>query len=382
MGAGTADILGSVGSALVSGLGSLFGGSQQLAAQKSANKTNLQIARETNAQQMDMFNRGLEYNSFVNQRKMLEDAGYSPYALFQTTPSSSPSAPQLHTPQVIPEDAFGRAIGNAVGDMSSNLLNLSQAFKNNEDAIKQRIENRVLPYMLELQTKGYATQNDLLSIQKIISKATMQDTIDMAGLQKMLAEGNYQLTQQQITRAIIENAFEQEYGGRMRQKQIDSLAAKAFSDFQNGVLTSKEIEYLPTRIQVLLRQIKVDERNAKTGEREVGVKEFKAPSEIKQNYAMADNLGSVTALNRQDYDFLHRFGFSPKLEEALKNHSQYELNMAEKGNVKMVYQKLLKEIEKLDIETDFGRAEKITNLMRMLQTLMGGNIGQVKDFIF
>ena len=84
-----------LGAGIVAGagslLGSIFGGSSQADAQASANRTNLQIARETNAAneklwqnqanyQTQMWNETNEYNSPENQKKRLLAGGINPSA--------------------------------------------------------------------------------------------------------------------------------------------------------------------------------------------------------------------------------------------------------------------------------------------------------------
>ena len=79
-----------VGSALVSAGASVLGGIFGSSSQKSANKTNLQIARETNAANkeiaemnnqfnLDMWNRQNEYNKASAQADRLREAGLNPY---------------------------------------------------------------------------------------------------------------------------------------------------------------------------------------------------------------------------------------------------------------------------------------------------------------
>ena len=83
------NIAAQVGAAIVGGAPSLLGGFMGNSAQKSANRTNLQIARETNAanQQLaekqnqwnlDQWNRENEYNSAAAQKQRLIDAGLNP----------------------------------------------------------------------------------------------------------------------------------------------------------------------------------------------------------------------------------------------------------------------------------------------------------------
>ena len=105
----------SAGTALALGIGgSLLNGIFGFGAQSSANKTNLQIARETNAQnykifqeQMayntDMWNKQNEFNLPKNQVQRLLAAGINPAAVFGT--GSVSEAGSLSAPQAIPMQA-------------------------------------------------------------------------------------------------------------------------------------------------------------------------------------------------------------------------------------------------------------------------------------
>lgn len=107
---------------LIGGGASILGNVFNVGSQRSANRANLQIARENNqfnekmmekqmAYNLDMFNRTNEYNSASSQRKRLEQAGLNPYMMMSggnagsaantlgvTAPTASPAtmvAPQV-----------------------------------------------------------------------------------------------------------------------------------------------------------------------------------------------------------------------------------------------------------------------------------------------
>ena len=130
-------------------LGGIFGGSSSAAAQRRANETNLQIARETNAQNYrifqeqqqfneNQFNRWLDYSTPAAQRKRYEDAGINPYMAVGQLQSGTPqsaltsanSAPMQGT-QVQPVtglgDALQTSIERAAGVFSSMISSISDA---------------------------------------------------------------------------------------------------------------------------------------------------------------------------------------------------------------------------------------------------------------
>lgn len=88
--------------AVASGIGSLLG----IGGQKSANDTNLKIARETNAQNMAMFRENLAYNSPAQQKERLQQAGLNSDLMYQNgasglvntqVPQMQQSAPMQNT---------------------------------------------------------------------------------------------------------------------------------------------------------------------------------------------------------------------------------------------------------------------------------------------
>lgn len=131
-----------------------------------ANKMNKQLFEK----QLDYNWRAMEaqqnYNSPVNQRKMLEEAGYSPYALFMQNGqassgmSSSSSAPNM---QPVYNGSFGNAFDSAVAYENSvadrELKESNKAFINEQRAA-QAIENRykTIDIMLDLWNKAENAQ--------------------------------------------------------------------------------------------------------------------------------------------------------------------------------------------------------------------------------
>ena len=89
-------------------LGSVIGGLFSSKSQSSANSTNLQIARETNAQNKELFNQQLswaedmwnktnEWNSPQNQMAMLRKAGINPALGSEWQTTAQPGTPSVPT---------------------------------------------------------------------------------------------------------------------------------------------------------------------------------------------------------------------------------------------------------------------------------------------
>lgn len=100
---GAAAILGGaslVGSA-ISSVGSGYSARKAVRAQEAANETNLQIARETNQANKDLWHEQSEYNTPINQMKRFRAAGINPFmAMSQITPGLAENAPQMQSTSV------------------------------------------------------------------------------------------------------------------------------------------------------------------------------------------------------------------------------------------------------------------------------------------
>lgn len=196
-------VLTSLGSALLGAgsdlLGGLLSSSSSRKAQESANRTNLQIARETNAarmelakyaysQDLEMWNKQNEYNNPANQMQRLIAAGLNPNLVYGSgsitgnTVGSAPSfkSPELEAPRVQSTGGYN------FGDFgSSSFLNfyLGQAQIKNLEQQNRNFEAQ------EAEIRSRAANNaaanagivaDSLSkvIKADVDEATKSDLID------------------------------------------------------------------------------------------------------------------------------------------------------------------------------------------------------------
>ena len=144
-----------LGSGIISGISSLFGGYSQKKATQDTNKTNLQIARETNEAQLqamrennewsrqqaiDMFNMENEYNDPAAQANRLLNAGISPANVLGgsgasaasgngdiSTPSAAGSMPNFIAPNMVTPPSMILSATDAISKLSSAALNFASA---------------------------------------------------------------------------------------------------------------------------------------------------------------------------------------------------------------------------------------------------------------
>ena len=132
-----------VGAGLISAGSNVVGGLFGAAAQSSANKTNLRIARENNAANQQLqrdqnnwnlqqWNRENEYNSASSQRQRLQAAGYNPALAVAQVATGSATSNQLQSAPYTPNNQvqvqpvnYGQGIANAGQDFVNSYLNMS-----------------------------------------------------------------------------------------------------------------------------------------------------------------------------------------------------------------------------------------------------------------
>lgn len=194
-----------IGSALIGAGGSLLGGALGYFAQQKANATNRQIAWQNNMLQRELFERNLgfqermfheanEWNTFKNQRKRLEEAGYNPASLFGNNASSSASPmngssiPQMHVPTMMPEDALGRGVASAVGSGVGVLSALATARKDNAEATGKTIQNATEAAIRKAQLEQLGKQNEAKEIENAFQEGTFNDRMQAIHLANRVAD--------------------------------------------------------------------------------------------------------------------------------------------------------------------------------------------------
>ena len=233
----------------VSAGASLVGGILGYASQKSANKTNLQIARETNAlnaqlqrevnqQNLDIFNRQLDYNSPAEQRRMLEEAGYNPASYTDKGSSSpSPSAPNMVAPhmeraEVSPYLGFAQDAAN----MASVFKLTSEAEKAKQEADYQKKQNAVFDEMMKYEFESRGLANKWQDLQNRFADETYEDRA-----RKILNEADKELelkNELHMKNALLELYGEREYKAKINQLEEQ---AKLWKEQGKTEITKQEL---------------------------------------------------------------------------------------------------------------------------------------------
>ena len=267
-----------IGSALISGASSLLGGMFGSASQSSANRTNLQIARETNQMQYQMFqeqnafnermyNQMQQYNTPAAQMQRYNDAGINPYiAAGNVQTGNAQSALQsaqplpLHTAQVMPVDAFKDSfsqIGNVISQYAQNELALSQAQKNRAEAGWVDRLNGAQLNKMSAETNNLFQQGSLLGLDYKLKNDTLGNYIKLSDLSVLNAEKTNEQLDVITQSARLENALkninlgiQSKYGERLFVATLSKTLAESFAT--NASVRQRDA------------QIAIDKQNANT----------------------------------------------------------------------------------------------------------------------
>lgn len=267
-----------IGSALISGASSLLGGMFGSASQSSANRTNLQIARETNQMQYQMFqeqnafnermyNQMQQYNTPAAQMQRYQEAGINPYIAagnvqsgnVQSALQSAQPLP-LHTAQVMPVDAFKDSfsqIGNVISQYAQNELALSQAQKNRAEAGWVDRLNGAQLNKMSAETNNLYQQGSLLGLDYKLKNDTLGNYIRLSDLSVLNAEKTNEQLDVITQSARLENALkninlgiQSKYGERLFVATLSKTLAESFAT--NASVRQRDA------------QIAIDKQNANT----------------------------------------------------------------------------------------------------------------------
>lgn len=289
--------------------GSVFNGVAGFFGQRSANKTNLKIARETNAANranqeyqnewnLNMWNKQNEYNSPSAQRRRLEEAGLNPmyYGLegngnAQQLQSAdfvaTPGAPMLN------EGAFlGEGIGNAMKTAAEIQLIQSQTRKTDEEA-------------------------GLSSLERKLKSATLNSDIVVGNMQIKVTQSLLDLNKEQLKNLAksLEEAdvrisdYNSQIATRAKQMEIAEFNAQTERDFKSAEVELRkrgldlEEQRIANDLMVALKGLSIAMYNAQTQRGELDLKNSRWSKYLEKEYGLdiAIKNGQLSVLSA-DYD--------------------------------------------------------------------------------
>lgn len=281
-------------------LGSFIGGSTSAAAQRRANETNLQIARETNAQNYrifqeqqqfneNQFNRWLDYSTPAAQRQRYEDAGINPYMavgqLQNGTPSSaltSANSAPMQGAQVQPVQGLGDALQNSIeraaGVFSSMISSISDADLKGSQKTGTDIDNQTRGRQNEanVQKTNAETaksgaefrrteqENSFFDSTLAQRKELMNISVDTAKKQKELLDQQVFQAQLQNSMANIDLGIASKYKDIMFKQNLANMLAQEFATYQNVAQGWKHVNIEKQNANTNAYNAKTNRMNANT----------------------------------------------------------------------------------------------------------------------
>lgn len=269
-------------SAVGSIVGGLLGGKANQNAQQGANDINLQIARETNQQQYQMFgeqnsfnermyNQMLAYNTPAEQMRRYSDAGINPYIAAGNVQTGnaqsslqSAQAPTLHTAQMQAATGMGDALQNSISQAANvisqyaqNELALSQAQKNRAEAGWVDRLNGAQFNKLSAETNNLNQQGSLLGLDYKLKSDTLGNYIRLSDLSVANAEKTNEQLDIITQSARLDNAL----------KNVNlGIQSKYAEDMFRAQFAKTLVEAFATDASVRQRdaQLAIDKQNANT----------------------------------------------------------------------------------------------------------------------
>ena len=281
-------------------LGSFIGGSTSAAAQRRANETNLQIARETNAQNYrifqeqqqfneNQFNRWLDYSTPAAQRQRYEDAGINPYMavgqLQNGTPSSaltSANSAPMQGAQVQPVQGLGDALQNSIeraaGVFSSMISSISDADLKGSQKTGTDIDNQTRGRQNEANVQKTNSEtaksgaefrrteqeNSFFDSTLAQRKELMNISVDTAKKQKELLDQQVFQAQLQNSMANIDLGIASKYKDIMFKQNLANMLAQEFATYQNVAQGWKHVNIEKQNANTNAYNAKTNRINAQT----------------------------------------------------------------------------------------------------------------------
>ena len=277
-----------VGSAIVSGAGSLLGGlfglggsnkaaKAQLQATRETNAMNYRIAQENNAFNEKMWNAQNAYNTPAEQKKRFEQAGLNPNLMMDGSSTGNATTAVTADPSAV----------QTVPDVGSTIASGYQQFGSNIAQGAQGIAQ--MYYNNELQRANAA---------KAAADARSQDISNDFAVAMHIAD---------LTRKNWLNKFSEKNYHILKETQddvISKIRADAANAWSQNALTERQTDLAYTQNQISQVQLAIQRCNLDWLPREkqanlaaVLQNTLTSASQMRMNYAAARNYVAMTALN-------------------------------------------------------------------------------------
>lgn len=270
-----------IGSAIIGGLGKLFGAGASAASQAETNRTNLQIARETNEQNYKMFQEQLgftedmwnmqnAYNDPSQQMERFRNAGINPYMAMGVMNGGNAEAVSTPSPNPAITGAPMQSVLSGIGDVSGavsdtiddvgKLIDLeTRSEKNKAEISKAWKEGHFSDAAAENQFAQanridflLGPEKELMLEQIGLAKAQAAESLEhkqLISLQRNLAAFDFMFTKPAELRrinaeinALAEDVASRRISARSAMMQANTLAARYHMDEETAQYLRSEIQ--------------------------------------------------------------------------------------------------------------------------------------------
>lgn len=344
-------LLGSIGSVIGSGISA----GANVAAVNATNKANIMINRENNQfnhdentlafnRQRQLINEQNDYNSFANQRSLMEQAGYNPNNLVGGTAGTavSSSSTNVGAASAAPSHGMIAPDLSALGNIANIGLTTAQTALLNAQAKK-----------VDSETEGQDLQNSYQDMQNALYKLYGEKQI-VAGLNLQDAQAALFDNQRYVQKTI---AALNEYDLQsLRPAQLAYVTAQTASEFLRQTLIKAQsaktdaertsiLRMLPAQLALLSAQTFAATQQGRynsnqadliSGPQKIGstffglIPKYSSGGPLYQRYTLENNnlrqqyrgLGFDNMLKAQQYDYLDEYN------SAFLENMRYELRKA------------------------------------------------------
>lgn len=262
---GGGSLLGGLFSGLASSSGAKHAAQAQLQATRETNQQNYKIWQEQRQHAIDMWNMENDYNSPINQRQRLVDAGYNPYLAFGDVGNTAgsvnvPSAPTMVAPsaEAFPNTAgiLAENINNGFQNAINNYINFASASaeidKKNSERRGQDLNNEYFEKVFDWRANSEkynswtAYQNsDFAKWNAQSAKAKAQ--VDSNTIQIQIDQQKEVLRQTRIQNASLlldveSKSIMNKYLDANQQQQLWNLAALGQNLVKEGLIKDEQLK--------------------------------------------------------------------------------------------------------------------------------------------
>ena len=235
-----------VGASMISAGSSVLGGITGAASQSSANKTNLQIARENNLANQQLqknqnewnlaqWDRENKYNSASSQKQRLLDAGYNPALASGQVAAGSATSNQLQSAPYTPNQQvqvqpvnYAQGLGNAGNDFVNSYLNMSMN-KAQIEKTKAEADNLRAQASYVTGYQGRLAESNILSNETLSQLRSMQNKIESLNYDLLKTYGAPQAAANLDN--AVSNAIKTRADTIKSEKEALNIVAKTVSEY-------------------------------------------------------------------------------------------------------------------------------------------------------